>query len=415
MQVNGWLSQHMVSNNNGLLRTAMVTGLAVLTAACSSMDSKYTQAAEAVPQTSGSSTTPVAPLNSAAAQAVLNSNAQISSELQTALDKVNQFVLEKRPKQALEETQALIKSHPNNPNLLLLEGVIQGELGNEALAEKLFLALNKKYPHLPEPLNNLAVIYVNRGDLNRAISTLQQAFETHPSYARVQSNLRTLYTTLASQAYNKALNIGSQAPTPILASLSQIPATIATIPHVNSKLVVGAVTAEQPIAKTKPVAVKTSQQTVASAAVKKQDKANKTAEEVTAKAVAAAAVKTKQNNDKAKQIDAINKQLQGWLAAWTGQKPNEYIAFYTRNFKPANGISTKKWQAQRQVRLKRPSFIKVKLTQTKTELLDKNRAETRFVQSYQADHYRDLVEKSIVWTKQGGEWKISQERTVKKF
>lgn len=51
-----------------------------------------------------------------------------------------------------------------------------------------------------------------------------QAFNTHPSYAQVQQNLKTVYATLPTQAYNRTLDQdkGSSANPPQLAILDQV-------------------------------------------------------------------------------------------------------------------------------------------------------------------------------------------------
>ena len=214
----------------------------MITAACSSVDSKATQAAEVSAKDSSVQAAPmpmpVATLGSAAVD-VTGTETQRAA-ISQALDNINSLNQKQAYGQSLALTQELLQQYPDNPDLALMEGVLFNQLGRIEDAEQVFLRLSEKHPELPEPLNNLAVIYVNRGDMNRAISTLQKAFETHPSYARIQSNLRTLYTTLASQAYNRALNLGSQAPAPVLTSLDRIPEQNQIIGH--------AVQAEQQIA-----------------------------------------------------------------------------------------------------------------------------------------------------------------------
>lgn len=209
----------------------------MITAACGSLNSEATLASADQKLVSSPAPTtlsmPVATLGQESAQARLEGSA-----VTAALEQINQYNQQEQYGQSLALTQQLLKQYPNNPDLALMEGVLFNQLNRTDEAERVFQRLSEKHPELPEPLNNLAVIYVNRGDLNRAISTLQRAFETHPSYARVQSNLRTLYTTLASQAYNRALNLGSQAPAPVLTSLDRIPEQTRTLAgHSGEQLV----------------------------------------------------------------------------------------------------------------------------------------------------------------------------------
>lgn len=62
----------------------------------------------------------------------------------------------------------------------------------------------KDFPALPEPYNNLAVIYAEQGDYGKAQSALRAALSTHPSYAVVHDNLNTLYSSMAEEAYRRA-------------------------------------------------------------------------------------------------------------------------------------------------------------------------------------------------------------------
>lgn len=89
----------------------------------------------------------------------------------------------------------------------LLRATILLQSGQTREAETLLIELREQYPTRPEPLNNLAVIYAESGDTGRAIETLQLAFSTHSSYAKVYQNLSDMYAVLAAEAYNKALGL----------------------------------------------------------------------------------------------------------------------------------------------------------------------------------------------------------------
>src|SRR3972149_4567020 len=65
------------------------------------------------------------------------------------------------------------------------------------------------FPALPEPYNNLAVIYAAQGQYEKARAALEQSIRTHPSYATAYENLGDVYAKLASQAYDKALQLDS--------------------------------------------------------------------------------------------------------------------------------------------------------------------------------------------------------------
>jgi Flp pilus assembly protein TadD len=65
-------------------------------------------------------------------------------------------------------------------------------------AAALYQQLILQHPELPEPRNNLAMIYQARGDYDAASKLLVEAIETHESYATAYRNLGRIYTGIAS-------------------------------------------------------------------------------------------------------------------------------------------------------------------------------------------------------------------------
>ena len=60
---------------------------------------------------------------------------------------------------------------------------------------------------MPEPYNNLAVLYASQGQYDKARKSLEMAIRTHPSYAIAHENLGDVYAKMASEAYDKALQL----------------------------------------------------------------------------------------------------------------------------------------------------------------------------------------------------------------
>src|SRR5450830_653161 len=75
-----------------------------------------------------------------------------------------------------------------------------------------FVALTQEYPELPEPYNNLAVLYASQNQYDKARTALEMAIRTNPSYATAHENLGDVYAKLASQAYSKALQLDNTNP-----------------------------------------------------------------------------------------------------------------------------------------------------------------------------------------------------------
>src|SRR3990170_5046965 len=118
-------------------------------------------------------------------------------------------------RQALERVNKALAAKPRDPQARFLKGLILTEQGNAKDAIDIFTRLTQDYPDLPEPYNNLAVIYAGQGQYDKARVALEQSIRTHPSYATAYENLGDVYAKLASQAYGKALqfdasNAGAQ-------------------------------------------------------------------------------------------------------------------------------------------------------------------------------------------------------------
>src|SRR6267378_2505998 len=111
--------------------------------------------------------------------------------------------------QALERVNRALNANPKDPQARFLKGLIFTEQGKQGEAIEIFTKLTQDYPNLPEPYNNLAVIYASQGQYDKARTALEQSIRTHPSYATAYENLGDVYAKLASQAYDKALQLDS--------------------------------------------------------------------------------------------------------------------------------------------------------------------------------------------------------------
>jgi tetratricopeptide (TPR) repeat protein len=121
----------------------------------------------------------------------------------------NQLVRANKFTEALAKVDSYLADKPADPQMRFLKGVIQRNLGKPAEAINTFTLLTQDYPELPEPYNNLAVLYAGQGQYDKARVTLEMAIRTNPNYATAHENLGDVYVRLASQAYNKALLLDS--------------------------------------------------------------------------------------------------------------------------------------------------------------------------------------------------------------
>jgi tetratricopeptide (TPR) repeat protein len=109
--------------------------------------------------------------------------------------------------EAAAKADAYLSAKPRDPQMRFLKGVIQRDSGKTAEAIASFTRLTEDYPELPEPYNNLAVLYAGQSQFDKARATLEMAIRVNPSYAIAHENLGDVYVKLASQAYTKALQL----------------------------------------------------------------------------------------------------------------------------------------------------------------------------------------------------------------
>ncbi len=286
--------------------------------------------------------------------------------------------------------------------LLLLAATVQAAEPAQALFERArsleaagkveaamaaYRRLIDAHPDLPEPYNNLAVLHARRGELEQARRLLQQALETHASYAAVYRNLRTVNVELARDSYIKALELKTGPHRIEVESLAAIvrPAPAAPRPPAPEPPPAPAAVAAATAAPPAPSPVPAPQPAAAPAA-------------------AAAPMPVPQE---------VADTLQAWAAAWSARDPDLYLSFYDESFRPPRGLDRAAWEARRRERLRRPAWIRVTLSDLRVERLDSDRVRLRLRQRYEADRYADTsIKRFVLWRRPGG-WRIVREATLK--
>ena len=121
-----------------------------------------------------------------------------------------QILIEKdKYKEALNLTEDHLSRNKTDVKFQFLKGLILAHLNRYTDAEKVFHKIAEENPALPEPLNNLAVIYAVQGKYIEAEDMLKKALDTNSNYATTYNNLGDIYAKAASRAYNKALGLGT--------------------------------------------------------------------------------------------------------------------------------------------------------------------------------------------------------------
>ena len=117
---------------------------------------------------------------------------------------VIQLMRSGRHAQALAQAEQYLATKPRDPRMRFLKGVAQTELGRSADAIATFTQLTEDFPELPEPYNNLAVLYAAQSQFDKARAALESAVRTNPGYAIAHENLGDVYARLATQSYSRA-------------------------------------------------------------------------------------------------------------------------------------------------------------------------------------------------------------------
>ena len=293
-----------------------------------------------------------------------------------------------------------------------LKGVIQLDTGKRAEAIAAFTQLTQDSPELPEPYNNLAVIYASQNQFDKARGALESAIRTNPSYATAQENLGDVYARLASQAYSKALQL-DQNNTAVQPKLAVIRTLFTPTPpgaKPSTTLVASAAPeAARPAPAPAPVAK-------APAPVAKAPEAPAPAPAPAVKvaaapaAAAAAPAKAPEPSSAAasSSVAEVEAAVRGWASAWAGQDMDRYLAAYGSDFTPAGGLSRKTWEEDRRARIVGKTNISVNLENLVIKV-DGASATAKFRQVYRADSLNISSRKTLEMQRSGNQWHIRKE------
>lgn len=139
----------------------------------------------------------------ATAQTTVIAPAQQNNEFQqaTLLYRGGQF------ERALASVDAWLKTRPKDARGRFLRGMIFTQQKKIDEAARVYSELTQDFPELPEPYNNLAVIYADQGDLERARGLLESAVRANASFIAAHENLGDIHARLAAASYEKALKL----------------------------------------------------------------------------------------------------------------------------------------------------------------------------------------------------------------
>jgi ketosteroid isomerase-like protein/regulator of sirC expression with transglutaminase-like and TPR domain len=315
---------------------------------------------------------------------------------------------------ALEKADQALAAKPKDAQARFLKGLILTEMNRPNDAIAVFTQITEDYPELPEPYNNLAVIYAQMRQYDKAKAALEMAIRTHPSYATAHENLGDIYARLASQAYDKALQLdssnttaqnklamirelmsvsGRPAPARVAVSAGTRPAVVATAPA-------AAPGAPPPSSAAPPAAPAVPAQgpAAASRTAPAADPGPDPAKPAVAKPVPSAS---------SPDIEAV---VKAWAGAWSRKDVKAYLAYYARDFTPPDGQDRAAWERERRRRIDKRGTIQVEVENLRISQETPDRAVARFRQHYRSQGLDISSNKSLLLLQREGRWQIQQER-----
>ena len=313
---------------------------------------------------------------------------------------VAQLVRAGKLPEAMTKADQYLATKPRDPQMRFLKGVIQRDSGKPADAIATFTKLTEDYPELPEPYNNLAVLYAGQSQFDKARTALEMAIRTNPSYATAHENLGDVYARLASQAYNKALQLDTTntAVAPKLALIRELftpnvkgqtrPAATTTLPAATPAAPAVVAAAPAPVVQAAKPAPATPATPVAAASAAKPP----------ATAPAASA-------DASKDAEAA---VRAWAAAWAKKDMAGYLGSYGKEFNPPGNLSRPAWEEERRARIVGKSSISV-VVDNLVISVNGDKAVAKFRQSYKADALAVSSRKTLDLVKMGDRWVIVRE------
>lgn len=292
------------------------------------------------------------------------------------LDDIQLLLNKKQYSAALTRIDNFIAGNQRHAQARFLKGFILTEMGRSNEAIEIFSTLSTDFPRLPEPYNNLAVLYAQQGQFEKARDTLQLAIQANPSYAIAHENLGDLYARLASEAYKKAAKLDDKNPT--------VQSKLKLVQHI---IQTDQVTREQKITPTpapSPIALSLPRATEA----------------------------VKASLDLKSTQKLIETVIKTWASDWSHKNIDAYLAAYSTSFRSFDGKDFIEWSKERRERITESRALNVQLSDIKVEMVSRTWAKVRMRQSVISDKTSTNTNKMLVMQKTGDSWLIEREYTA---
>ena len=276
------------------------------------------------------------------------------------LQELQQQISQKQYAVAAKTGEQLLRQKPGSTRARFLTAYAYQMNAQKDKAIALYRGLIDVNPALPEPRNNLAMIYLEQGDYDRASQLLVEAINTHPSYATAYANLSQVYKGIASEAYRRAISESSE-PAKYAHNIKLT--AITNLESINQDLV-------DDDSRSQPSAI-----------------------------------------NFANQETLLLERVKLWAKAWSEKDFEAYTGFYSSQHR-AKLDTHAQWVAQRRQRIMRPGSISVEVSDIQIKWRSENRAVIDFRQAFDSPRYSDRVIKRLAFSRIGSQWKITEERVL---
>ncbi|HET6720688.1 MAG TPA: tetratricopeptide repeat protein [Rhodocyclaceae bacterium] len=357
--------------------------------------------------------------------AMSTSSSAFAQPLEPTIAEAQRLLRQGQAGQALAKINEHLAPRPKDAQGRFVKGLILTEMKRNGEAILIFKKLTEDFPELPEPYNNLAVLYANEKQYEKARQALEAAIRTHPAYAVAHENLGDIYAKLASQAYGKALQIDARNTT--AQSKMAMIRDLATPNVVVASKAAAAVNepvdepvrlaAAEPVPPASPVVAAPAPREPVAAPATPAKPATATASSpppvvVAATEVPAAVAVAAPKKAAAAPAPAEDpaKALKAWADAWSRKDVKAYLAAYAPDFRPPGGQNRKAWENERAGRIRKPGAIVVEIEKIAVESNNGEQATVKFRQNYRSANLKSSAAKTIVFVRHNGRWLIQQER-----
>jgi len=300
-----------------------------------------------------------------------------------AADSMQQLIVQQQYAKAIHSGEQTLRQSPNDSNTRFLTAYAYQMSGKTDRAIKMYEDLIRDEPQLPEPRNNLAMIFLEKGDYDRASQLLVSAINTRINYAIAYDNLSQVYKGIASEAYRRAISQTSE-PAKYTHDIE-----LTAITRLDNSSA-GSQTQIASLPTSKPVLPK---------ATVKEDPVIEVAS-TTPSLVNVANLDT-----------LMIEKVMNWANAWSSKDFDTYTGSYTPDYRDKFNTHAQ-WAKHRRGRILRPGDIKVDVSGFSVKQRSSNKVTVDFTQAFSSPSYRDRVVKRLDFERVGNQWKISKERVL---